>query len=63
MDRLRRINLYTNDDLEKTKQAAKEMETTYAGDLDAIRKELSRTYKENQELDTTVAELKEEVSF
>lgn len=44
------------------KDLARKTERKFAGDLDTIRKELNRCCKQNQELDVTNSELKEEVS-
>lgn len=44
------------------KESARKAEKKFVGDLDTIRKELNRCYKQNQELDVTNSELKEEVS-
>ncbi|KAF9422568.1 hypothetical protein HW555_001772, partial [Spodoptera exigua] len=43
------------------KESAKKAEKSFAGDLESIRKELARAYKNNQDLEVTNSELKEEV--
>ncbi|CAG9135723.1 unnamed protein product [Plutella xylostella] len=61
LDQLRKVNKQLIEDLKIHKESSKSMEKGFVGDLDMIRKELSRSYKNSQELETTNSELKEEV--
>ncbi|XP_061378419.1 early endosome antigen 1 isoform X2 [Danaus plexippus] len=60
-DQLRKTNKQLDEDLKNHKEVAKKTEKCYIGDLDCIRKELTRACKNNQELEVTNSELKEEV--
>lgn len=57
------MNKNLESDLLAQKEGAKTAERFFAGDLDTIRKELSRSHKTNQDLEVTNSELKEEVSL
>lgn len=61
VEQLRKLNKSLDNDLRAQKEAVKRSENTFLGDLDAIRKELSRACKTNQDLEVTNSELKEEV--
>ncbi|XP_026318741.1 axoneme-associated protein mst101(2) isoform X2 [Hyposmocoma kahamanoa] len=61
LDHLRKIARLAEGELLTHKDSAKKAEKKFAGDLDTIRKELNRCYKQCQELDVTNSELKEEV--
>lgn len=58
---MRKIARLAEGELLTHKDSAKKAEKKFAGDLDTIRKELNRCYKQSQELDVTNSELKEEV--
>lgn len=62
-DQLRKTNKQLDEDLKNHKEVAKKTEKCYIGDLDCIRKELTRACKNNQELEVTNSELKEEVDI
>lgn len=62
LDHLRKISRQAEGELLVQKDSARKAEKKFGGDLDAIRKELNRCYKQNQEMDVTNSELKEEVS-
>ncbi|CAK1555248.1 unnamed protein product [Leptosia nina] len=61
VEHLRKINKQLDEDLKSHREVSKKTEVTFMGDLDCIRKELSRACKNNQELEVTNSELKEEV--
>lgn len=63
VDQLRKANKLLGDDLKVQKEVTKKTEMHFMGDLETIRKELSRCYKNNQDLEVTTSELKEEVSI
>ncbi|XP_053605017.1 axoneme-associated protein mst101(2) isoform X2 [Plodia interpunctella] len=61
VEQLRKINKKLDDDFKCHKETSKKNELEFLGDLEAIRKELARCSKNNQELEVTNSELKEEV--
>lgn len=61
MEQLRKINKNLDEDLKVQRETSKKTEMGFMGDLECIRKELNRTTKNNQELEVTCSELKEEV--
>lgn len=61
IEQLRKVNRQLDDDLKSQKEFSKKTEMTFMGDLECIRRELNRTCKNNQELEVTNSELKEEV--
>ncbi|XP_045523402.1 myosin-2 isoform X1 [Pieris brassicae] len=61
VEHLRKINKQLDEDLKSQCDTSKKAEVKFVGDLDSIRKELSRACKNNQELEVTNSELKEEV--
>ncbi|XP_063826893.1 axoneme-associated protein mst101(2) isoform X3 [Ostrinia nubilalis] len=61
MEQLRKINKQLDDDLKSHRESSKKTEVSFMGDLECIRKELHRTCKNNQDLEVTNSELKEEV--
>ncbi|XP_013193637.1 axoneme-associated protein mst101(2) isoform X2 [Amyelois transitella] len=60
VEQLRRTNRQLEDDFKCHKESAKKTEVQFLGDLETIRKELTRCSKNNQELEVTNGELKEE---
>lgn len=58
---MRKLNKHLDTDLKSHKESAKRAEKSFVGDLESIRKELARAYKNNQDLEVTNSELKEEV--
>ncbi|XP_053605018.1 axoneme-associated protein mst101(2) isoform X3 [Plodia interpunctella] len=60
VEQLRKINKKLDDDFKCHKETSKKNELEFLGDLEAIRKELARCSKNNQELEVTNSELKEE---
>ncbi|XP_059057391.1 rootletin-like isoform X2 [Achroia grisella] len=61
IEQLRKVNRQLDDDLNNQKEFSKKTEVAFMGDLECIRRELNRTCKNNQELEVTNSELKEEV--
>lgn len=61
IEQLRRINKQVDEELKAQRDLSKKTELGFMGDLECIRKELSRACKNNQELEVTNSELKEEV--
>ncbi|XP_013141613.1 PREDICTED: myosin-7 isoform X2 [Papilio polytes] len=61
IDQLRRMNKQLDEDLKSHKEVSRKSEVSFIGDLDCIRKELNRACKNNQELEVTNSELREEV--
>ncbi|CAH2047458.1 unnamed protein product, partial [Iphiclides podalirius] len=61
IEHLRRMNKQLDEDLKSNKEISRKTEMNFIGDLESIRKELSRACKNNQELEVTNGELKEEV--
>ncbi|CAH2084508.1 unnamed protein product [Euphydryas editha] len=61
IDQLRKMNKQLDEDLKSHKELSKKTEVSFMGDLDSIRKELTRACKNNQDLEVTNSELKEEV--
>lgn len=61
IDQLRKVNKKLDNDLKAQRDINKKSEMTFMGDLDTIRKELNRCCKNNQEMEVTNSELKEEV--
>lgn len=61
IEQLRRVNKQLDDDLKTQRDVYRKTEVGFMGDLDSIRKELNRACKNNQELEVTNSELKEEV--
>lgn len=55
------MNKQLDDDLKTQRDVYRKTEVGFMGDLDSIRKELNRACKNNQELEVTNSELKEEV--
>ncbi|XP_045769692.1 axoneme-associated protein mst101(2)-like isoform X2 [Maniola jurtina] len=60
IDQLRKMNKQLDEDLKSHRELSKKTEVSFMGDLDCIRKELTRACKNNQELEVTNSELKEE---
>lgn len=63
VEHLRKINKQLDEDLKSQCDTSRKTEAKFVGDLDSIRKELSRACKNNQDLEVTNSELKEEVSL
>ncbi|KPI95855.1 hypothetical protein RR46_11568 [Papilio xuthus] len=61
IDQLRRMNKQLDEDLKSHREVSRKSEVNFLGDLDCIRKELNRACKNNQELEVTNSELREEV--
>lgn len=61
MEQLHKLNKKLDEDLKTQKEVSKKTEMGFMGDLECIRKELNRSCKNNQELEVTNSELKEEV--
>ncbi|CAG4929608.1 unnamed protein product [Colias eurytheme] len=61
IDHLRKMNKQLDEDLKNHREVSKKTEMAFIGDLECIRKELTRACKNNQELEVTNSELKEEV--
>lgn len=61
IEQLRKMNKQLDEDLKSHKEVSKKTEVSLMGDLDCIRKELTRACKNNQDLEVTNSELKEEV--
>ncbi|XP_026496411.2 myosin-4 isoform X1 [Vanessa tameamea] len=61
IDQLRKMNKQLDEDLKSHRELSKNTEVGFMGDLECIRKELTRACKNNQELEVTNSELKEEV--
>lgn len=55
------MNKKLDNDLKAQRDINKKSEMTFMGDLETIRKELNRCCKNNQEMEVTNSELKEEV--
>lgn len=62
IEQLRRMNKQLDEDLKNHRELSKKTEVSFMGDLECVRKELSRACKNNQDLEVTNSELKEEVS-
>lgn len=58
---MRKLNKNLDTELKASKETMKKTEISFIGDLDSIRKELTRATKTNQDLEVTNCELKEEV--
>lgn len=56
------MNKQLDEDLKNHRELSKKTEVSFMGDLECVRKELSRACKNNQDLEVTNSELKEEVS-
>ncbi|CAK1585652.1 unnamed protein product [Parnassius mnemosyne] len=61
IEHLRRMNKQLDEDLKSHRELSRKTEVSFMGDLESIRKELNRACKNNQELEVTNSELKEEV--
>ncbi|XP_075975474.1 uncharacterized protein LOC142976122 isoform X3 [Anticarsia gemmatalis] len=61
IDQLRKVNKSLDEDLKAHKETSKKTEMGFLGDLESIRKELTRACKNSQDLEVTNSELKEEV--
>ncbi|XP_039754802.1 myosin-7 isoform X2 [Pararge aegeria] len=61
IDQLRKMNKQLDEDLKSHRELSKKTECSFMGDLECIRKELTRACKNNQDLEVTNSELKEEV--
>ncbi|XP_047024915.1 axoneme-associated protein mst101(2) isoform X2 [Helicoverpa zea] len=61
IEKLRKLNKQLDTELKAQKETVKKAEMCFMGDLETIRKELTRSCKNNQELEVTNSELKEEV--
>ncbi|XP_023954514.2 myosin-8 isoform X2 [Bicyclus anynana] len=61
IEQLRKMNKQLDEDLKSHRELSKKTEVSFMGDLECIRKELNRVCKNNQELEVTNSELKEEV--
>ncbi|XP_075975472.1 uncharacterized protein LOC142976122 isoform X2 [Anticarsia gemmatalis] len=60
IDQLRKVNKSLDEDLKAHKETSKKTEMGFLGDLESIRKELTRACKNSQDLEVTNSELKEE---
>ncbi|XP_072932888.1 uncharacterized protein [Epargyreus clarus] len=61
IEQLRKMNKQLDEDLKSHRELSKKTEVSFMGDLEVIRKELTRACKNNQEMEVTNSELKEEV--
>ncbi|CAH2982699.1 unnamed protein product [Chilo suppressalis] len=61
VEQLRRLNKQMDADFNSHKETSKKTELCYLNDLDCMKKELNRASKNNQDLEVTNSELKEEV--